>query len=225
MAGRGGVVLHWDHYIPLECRSKPTILRLTAGLTWEEAHEPLHKDIDSNKTCGVGPGLAFANSLLGRNPSLGLIGLVPCAVGATSIDEWKRGSFLYNQLLKRAEAALQDGGQIRALLWYQGENDTVNKLDAELYKMRLKEFFIDIRADLASPTLPIVQVALASALGPYLDTVRKAQLGINLPNVTCVDAKGLQVKENDRVHLTTSAQVRLGKMLADGFLRIAPTLD
>ncbi|XP_022865938.1 probable carbohydrate esterase At4g34215 [Olea europaea var. sylvestris] len=218
MAGRGGVKnRNWDHIIPPECSSKPTILRLTATLMWEEAHEPLHEDMDPNKTCGVGPGLAFANSLLGRNPSIGVIGLVPCAFGGSSIEQWKRGSKLYNRLIKRAEAALLDGGQIRALLWYQGENDTINKSDAELYKMRSEEFFIDIRTDLASPTLPIVQVALASALGPYIDIVRKAQLGIDLPNVTCVDAKGLELME-DGVHLKTSAQVCLGKMLADAFL-------
>ncbi|CAA3005934.1 Hypothetical predicted protein, partial [Olea europaea subsp. europaea] len=61
------------------------ILPLTARLMYEEAYKPLHRDIDPNKTCGVGSGLAFVNSLLGRNPSLGVIGLVHCAACATSI--------------------------------------------------------------------------------------------------------------------------------------------
>ncbi|CAA2990177.1 Hypothetical predicted protein [Olea europaea subsp. europaea] len=107
--------------------------------------------------------------------------------------QWKRGSELYNRLLTRAYAALQDGGKIRAILWYQGET---------------------------SPALPIVQVALASDVGRYFEVVREAQLGTELPNVVCVDAMGLEVKENDTLHLTTSAQVQLGKMLAIAFLRI-----
>ncbi|KAL2512615.1 protein of unknown function (DUF303) [Abeliophyllum distichum] len=127
--------------------------------------EPLHRDIDVARTCGVGPGMAFANSVLEKDPSLGVIGLVPCAVGGTNISEWRRGSVLYNQLIRRANAALQGGGVIRALLWYQGESDTAIHKDAELYKRRLVKFFDDVRSDLMSPILPVIQVALASGKG------------------------------------------------------------
>ena len=47
--------------------------------------------------------------------------------------------------------------------------------------------------------------------------MREAQKSINLPNVVCVDAKGLALKE-DNLHLTTDAQVQLGHMLADAYL-------
>ncbi|CAI9757895.1 unnamed protein product [Fraxinus pennsylvanica] len=127
-------------------------------------------------------------------------------------------------LSKGAKTALQDRGQIRALLQYQDESDTVNTSDVELYKTRLEAFFIDICTSLASQTHPIVLVASTSTLGPYLETVRKAQLGLNLPNVLCVDAKGLHVKFNDRGLLSTLSQVYVGKMLADAFLHIAPLL-
>ena len=63
----------------------------------------------------------------------------------------------------------------------------------------------------------IIQVAIASGDARYMEKVREAQLGINLPNVVCVDAKGLALKE-DHLHLTTEAQVKLGHMLADAFL-------
>ncbi|CAA3019549.1 Hypothetical predicted protein [Olea europaea subsp. europaea] len=221
MAGRGGVAKGtWDGCVPRECRPDPRILRLNANLVWEEAREPLHAGIDTSNPCGVGPGMSFANLVLERDPCLGVIGLVPCAFGGTNITRWKRGSELYNRLLTRAYAALQDGGKIRAILWYQGESDSTDETRAKMYKMRLIEFFLDIRRDLASPALPIVQVALASDVGPYFEVVREAQLRTELPNVVCVDAMGLEVKENDTLHLTTSAQVQLGKMLANAFLRI-----
>ncbi|PKU78321.1 putative carbohydrate esterase [Dendrobium catenatum] len=58
MSGRGGVTGNrWDHFIPPECQPSPDILRLSAGLRWKEAREPLHADIDSRKVCGVGPGM------------------------------------------------------------------------------------------------------------------------------------------------------------------------
>ncbi|CAA2986309.1 Hypothetical predicted protein [Olea europaea subsp. europaea] len=219
MAGRGGVANGtWDGWVPRERRPDPRILRLNANLVWEEAREPLHRGIDTNNPCGVGPGMSFANLVLERDPCLGVIGLVPCAFGGTNITEWKRGSNLYNRLLKRAYAALKDGGKIRAILWYKGESDSTDETRAKMYKTRLIEFFLDIRRDLASPALPIE--ALASDAGRYFDVVREAQLRTELPNVVCVDAMGLEVKKNDTLHLTTSVQVQLGKMLINAFLRI-----
>ncbi|XP_059636774.1 probable carbohydrate esterase At4g34215 [Cornus florida] len=225
MAGRGGVINGiWDGIVPPQCQPNPMILRLAAGLQWEEAHEPLHADIDFRTTCGVGPGMAFANDLLTKVPSFGVLGLVPCAVGGTKIDEWSRGTRLYNELLKRAGFALQDGGSIRAILWYQGEADTVTQHDAQVYKQKLESFFFDLRTDLKSPSLSIFQVALASGQGPYVETVREAQLSVSveLQNVVCVDAKGLPL-ESDELHLSTPAQVRLGEMLADAFLQSIPS--
>ncbi|XP_049398763.1 probable carbohydrate esterase At4g34215 isoform X2 [Solanum stenotomum] len=228
MSGRGGVFnqtsssgtvnLTWDGIVPPECQPNPSVLRLNGGLTWVEAHEPLHKDIDVNKTCGVGPGMSFANELKMDDPDIGVIGLVPCAIGGTNITQWVRGGWLYNEMIRRTKVALQGGGTIRGMLWYQGESDAIDLDDAKLYKGRLKKFFKDVRRDLELPTLPIVQVALATAPGPYMEVIRKAQLGINLPNVRCVDAKGLPIGP-DLLHLTTPAQVQLGKMLANAFLQ------
>ncbi|OWM80687.1 hypothetical protein CDL15_Pgr006717 [Punica granatum] len=212
MAGRGGVtndtatgVTTWDGIVPPDCRPNPSILRLAANLTWMEAREPLHSDIDYNKTNGVGPGMAFVHAILrAAKLEFGLVGLVPCAVGGTKITEWQRGTVLYDQMTRRAQAALRGGGRIRAVLWYQGESDTLEREDAELYKRRLEGLFVDLVADLQSPGLPIIQVALASKVGPYTETVRAAQLGISLPNVRTVDAMGLPL-EPGGLHLTTPA--------------------
>ncbi|KAM3342524.1 putative carbohydrate esterase [Capsicum galapagoense] len=231
MSGRGGVVNHgqngmvnetWDGVIPPECQSNLNILKLNAGFQWVEAQEPLHQDIDLGKVCGVGPGMSFANSVLKRDPNIEVIGLVPCAIGGTNISEWARGGVLYNHMIRRTEAALQGGGKLQGLLWYQGESDTQSLEDAKLYRFRLKRLFKNVLHDLQSPSLPVIQVALASSLGPYMEQIRKAQVGINLPNVRTVDAKGLPVGM-DYVHITTLAQVQLGQMLADAFLQTQTT--
>ncbi|XWS21245.1 hypothetical protein CRYUN_Cryun30bG0038900 [Craigia yunnanensis] len=228
MAVRGGVandtstgIPTWDGVVPPQCQPNPSIFRLSADLAWVRAREPIHVDIDAGKTNGIGPGMSFANAVLTKDPNFGLVGLVPCAIGGTNISEWQKGEFLYEQLVKRAQRALQSGGVYRAMLWYQGESDTINQEDAELYKGRLKRFFNDLRSDLHAPMLPIFQVALASGKGPYIEEVREGQLKIGLPNVKCVDAKGLPL-EPDGLHLTTPAQVKLGDMLADAFLRFIP---
>uniref|UniRef100_A0A0D9W1L6 Sialate O-acetylesterase domain-containing protein n=1 Tax=Leersia perrieri TaxID=77586 RepID=A0A0D9W1L6_9ORYZ len=220
MAGRGGVVgSHWDGIVPPDCAPNPSILRLTADLRWEQAHEPLHAGIDYNRTCGVGPGMAFANALLrsGRAGAVAALALVPCAVGGTRMAEWARGSDLYSDLVRRARVALETGGRIGAVLWYQGESDTVRWADANEYGRRMAMFVRDLRQDLAMPHLLLVQVGLASGLGQYTETVREAQKGIKLRNVRFVDAKGLPLQDG-HLHLSTQAQVQLGHMLAQAYL-------
>ncbi|CAI9267093.1 unnamed protein product [Lactuca saligna] len=223
MSGRGGVVNDtWDNYIPPESYPNLAILRLSADLNWQLATEPLHRDIDTAKACGVGPGMAFASSLLRMDSSVGVVGLVPCAVGGTNISQWARGGELYKQLIRRAEAALEGGGTIQGMLWFQGESDTVNREDAESYKTRLQNFYLHVRADLLLPVLPIIQVALASGEGEYVEMVREGQLGMDLVNLRTVDAKGLSL-EPDVLHLTTPSQFSLGHMLANAFLQTRPS--
>lgn len=163
MAGRGG-------NIPPECRPNPSILRFTANLDWKVAREPLHVDIDVGKVCGVGPGMAFANKIVRSHGSgTGIIGLVPCAVGGTSVNKWGKGSRLYGQLVKRGSEALKDGGgTIGAILWYQGESDTLNKEDAETYEGKVVKLIEDLRLDLNLPSLPFIQVFVSLQLFTYL---------------------------------------------------------
>lgn len=173
MSGRGGVVNDtWDGVVPPQCRPDPRVLRLNAALAWEEAREPLHRDIDVDKTCGVGPAMSFSNLAMRRDPGIGVIGLVPCAIGGTNISEWRRGGHLYNELLRRAQAALQGGGGlIRAVLWYQGESDTKDREDARLYERRLKSFFEDVRSDLLSPVLPVIHVQITIVVFEHITYV------------------------------------------------------
>ncbi|KNA20437.1 hypothetical protein SOVF_052450 [Spinacia oleracea] len=166
MSGRGGIIKYsetdqkWDGVVPPECQPHPSILRLSAQLLWEQAEEPLHADIDTRKVCGVGPGMPFAHTLTEREG--GTLGLVPCAVGATAISEWARGTPLYNSMVKRAKAAVvkgwDDESVIKGLLWYQGESDTLTERDAAAYEGRMVKFICNVREDLHLPLLPIIQV-------------------------------------------------------------------
>lgn len=250
MAGRGGVDDgKWNKFVPPQCKPDPAILRLTARFKWVLAEEPLHADIDVDHVCGVGPGMAFANEVIkSRSPGTGAIGLVPCAVGGTKISRWAWGLPLYNQMVTRAWEAVKGGGTVRAVLWYQGESDTVVQSDAEAYRAHMEALINNLRADLNNPNLLIIlvycthrhddvpayfvwlldvdncelfvlwiKVAIGSGEGKFVETVRAAQLGIRLPNVKCVDAKGLDLK-NDHLHLTTTSQVKLGMMLAQAYL-------
>ena len=165
MAGRGGVHhRRWDGVVPPEGTPDPSIQRLSASLDWEEAREPLHADIDTTKTCGVGPGMVFARAVLpclqedalGEGARTG-IGLVPCAVGGTAIREWARGERLYEQMVCRARVAA-GYGEIEVVLWYQGESDAESDAATAAYRRNIEGLIANVRADLGMPQLPFIQV-------------------------------------------------------------------
>ncbi|KAH0694334.1 hypothetical protein KY285_021431 [Solanum tuberosum] len=225
MAGRGGVIKKivggnitkvWNGFVPQECKPNHKIIRLNVAQKWEEAHEPLNYGIDCLTSCGLGPGMAFANEILKKDSNFGVIGLVPCARGGTSLDKWRSGTHPYDELVKRAKNAEKSGGIIRGLLWYHGESDVKGGNGYKHYKINLEKFIHDFRSDLNSSNLPIFQVILPYPKkpfkGPYIEEVRAAQLAINISNVIKIDAKGLEIGP-DGIHLTTSAQVQLGHIL------------
>ncbi|KGN46153.1 probable carbohydrate esterase At4g34215 [Cucumis sativus] len=238
MAGRGGVSLDpttdkmvWDGYIPLECESNDSIFRLNADMVWEQAHEPLHWDIDVVKTNGIGPGMAFANELLAiGGKRIGAIGLVPCAIGGSHLKEWVKGTNRYDNLVERIRASEKNGGTVQGILWYQGESDAAVEEEAMCYERELTKFFIDLRADTNHPELPIILVKLVTHdffLSPnisFKEEVCNALEAVThrLPNVTMVDGPmavgnfddGLN---EDKGHLNVKSEVKLGKMFAHSF--------
>lgn len=252
MSGRGGVEknatgwIYWDGVVPPECQPDPLIFRLDANLTWVQAKEPLHEGIDAKRINGVGPGMPFAHELLRLRPDYGTIGLVPCALAGSSIDRWQRGTALYDRLMLRANASVQGGGKIQGILWQQGGSDSGSLDDASAYKPKLSKFFHDLREDLKSPDLVILQVdfsfvmplssivhfnaaaqkpclllfyqiAIAPGKKPFTSLVRSAQFTVTDPDIRTADTAGMPV-EWDNVHLTTQGQIQLGKLLASRFL-------
>ncbi|XP_019153152.1 PREDICTED: probable carbohydrate esterase At4g34215 [Ipomoea nil] len=228
MAGRGGVVARmvdgeririWDGRVPAESHRNPAVFRFSEHFEWELAQEPLHQGIYCNKTCGVGIGMAFANRLLELEPDFGVIGLVPCAAGGTSLVNWTSDTYYpYKIFLSRTRTAIKKGGILRAVLWYQGESDSKFYDVGKSYRKNLETLFRKMRSDLLSPTLPFFQVIIPHPKppfkGPFTEDVRKAQTEIDIPNVIKVDADGLPMGP-DGIHLTTEGYVRLGTMLAE----------
>src|SRR5690554_3300208 len=62
---------------------------------WLIAKEPVHRD---KEFAGVGLCMSFADYLSKKYNME--IGLIPCAVGGSSLDEWAPGEKLYNEAVK-----------------------------------------------------------------------------------------------------------------------------
>jgi hypothetical protein len=198
---------------------------------WYVARHPLHlvgdaKAFDGADNAGVGPGLAFAESLLARD-SEARIGLIPCAVGGTSIELWQKGGKLYEEALRRARLALKTTapakGRIRGMLWLQGEANA-NEKDLPRHEARLLKLVDDMRADLEMPELPFIACTIGEMRSDARAVNRAAmnEILLALPSkrlrTACVDARDLKTHIGDFVHFDAAAQKQIGRRCAARFI-------
>jgi sialate O-acetylesterase len=154
---------------------------------WLVAEEPLHTRVDAKDRAywfenelkqpepfsgeklreylatrdrGTGLGLPFAVEMVRRTGVP--IGLVPCALGGTNMDQWSpalkdRGSdVLYGALLRRARAV---GGRVKGVLWSQGQSDAYPER-SPAFAAKFTNFVAALREDLAAPELPFYFVQI-----------------------------------------------------------------
>ncbi len=128
----------------------------------------------------------FGRVLRDSMPSL-TVGLVVNARGATSSGQWVPGTSYYNETVARARAV--PSGNLRGILWHQGEWDLGNPLR---YIGNIVTIVRGLRTDLGQSGLLFV----AGELGPV---IRDGEEGINqvlhtlpdsLDNVAVVSAEG-----------------------------------
>lgn len=213
MAGRGIFRSNEDS------ASFDNIYSLDKDSVWKIAQNPLHWD---KAEAGVGMGISFGHHLSTIMNDTVTIGLVPCAAGGTSIEQWLDNSYfgftgnfnIYDNLISRAKKASQSG-QIIGMIWHQGEsNATVTK--SVKYEERLHTLFKRIRKDLKIADMPIV----AGELGHFLEKNKSCSywqvinqaiynLKKTLPNYDVVTANGLNPNP-DNTHFNTQSQIVLG---------------
>lgn len=216
MAGRG-VLAEED------TSRHPRVFVLSGDNAWVQAADPLH--FDKPDLVGVGPGLAFGKAMADANPELA-IGLIPAAVGGSSIRQWLPGadhpqtnSRPWDDALRRTYRVLAlEGGALKGILWHQGESDGGGLEDAEAYKMRLDDLVQRFRDDFHDPDLPFIAAMLSpfyEELEPHARIVNSAIKGLpdRVSNTAVVSGDGLTPKE-DGIHLNAGSARELGRRFA-----------
>lgn len=194
---------------------------------WYLARHPVHvvgdaRTFKGHDNAGVGPGLAFAESMAAAD-SQAAIALVPCAVGGSSIKLWQKGAKLYDDALRRAKLALQTTApvkaRIRGAIWLQGEANA-NPEELAVHADRLRAVIEALRADLGQPELPFVACTIGEMkpepLLTNLQAMNEVLLALpkSVPHTACVDARELKTHIGDSVHFDTTAQNEIGKRFA-----------
>lgn len=207
MAGRGKVE-------PQDRVENPHIFMLTKDLKWVPAKEPLHFD---KPAAGVGPGSEFAREILKADPNA-TIGLIPCAFGGTSLDQWKAGGGLYNSAIARTKEAMKQG-KLAGILWHQGESDSTNPKNVASYADRLSVMIGQLRKDLQADKVPVV---LGELIHGHKSNdsinVALAAAAKKIPLCALVSSEGLG---NKALHFNSADARKFGQRYAAEYLKLA----
>jgi len=205
MAGRGKIT-------PADQQTNPRIFMLDQACAWVPAKDPVH--FDKPKVAGVGLCSEFARCVAAKEPAA-KIGLVPCAFGGTSLDQWKPGSALYTNAVARMRIALKNG-HLAGILWHQGEADSAAPKVAA-YPTRFAAMIAQFRKDLGAENVPVMVGELGRfrpVSAPF--NAMLPQVAAVVPTCAIVSAEGLG-HGGDSLHFDTDALHLFGKRYFEAY--------
>lgn len=214
MAGRGKT----DSLSKIE---NPNILMLTEDGRWVPAIDPVHFD---KPVAGVGPGISFSQSMLAASKNKRIkIGLIPCAVGGTSINAWQKGAldkftktYPYDDAIKRVRTAAKYG-TVKGIIWHQGESDN-SKEKSIGYIDKLYIVISNFREDIGED-IPFVAGEIGHFKKVNLINTMIKNLPSKISNSEVVSAEGLW-HIGDGTHFNAESARILGIRYAEAMQRL-----
>ena len=163
---------------------------------------------------GENPARSFAATMRAHNGRPVL--LVVNARGGSSISSWLKDApapadrpQYYSEAVRRTKQALQYG-ELKAILWHQGESDS-DSTRAAAYLDRIQILASDLRADLCNgEAVPFIVGEIlqshdnAAIFNPVINQASEL-----IPNSACVSSEGL-VALPDNLHFDKESQIELG---------------
>lgn len=180
-------------------------------------HSSVRKSVREQQ---IGPAFIFSKTMhekTGRN-----ILLVVNAKGGTGLNSWLKGASqgYYSEAVRRAKQA-QEYGEIKAILWHQGENNSANPDD---YLVKLKGMVSDLRQDLGltAEDVPFIAGEIApwhrnrEIFNPVIH-----QVSDSIPNASWVSSEGAgMLRGESDPHFSRDGQLLMGKRYAEKVLEM-----
>lgn len=205
MAGRGKVE-------PQDQVENPNIFMLTKDLKWVLAKDPVHFD---KPAAGVGLCSEFARDVHKADPK-STIGLIPCAVGGSGLDQWQPSQGFYKTAVSRAKEAMKNG-TLAGILWHQGESDSKPERIAT-YPARFETMITQLRKDLGAENVPVLIGEVIPGHGNHdAVNVALAETAKKTSNAALVSSADLGKKQ---LHYDAADYRTLGKRYAEVFLKM-----
>lgn len=180
---------------------------------WQMMTEPIHFD---RSVAGVGPAASFAQAWCEANKNE-QIGLIPCAEGGSSIDEWKEEGALFRHAVSEAKFAMENS-ELIAILWHQGESDGLCGKYKNYYQ-KLNGLVHSFRKELGASEVPFIVGGLGDYLGKSgfgkscieYDLINKELHKYAENNKNCYFVTGEKLYSNpDGIHINAESQRRFG---------------
>lgn len=196
-----------------------SIFLLNSNEEMEIAQLPLNQYSNIRKNISLqklGLSWSFAKNMVRKNKKP--IGLVVNARGGSSIQEWSKGSYLYQKTMERIKNS-QKYGKIKGILWHQGESNCIgtDKISANEYKILLRKLLEDLRKEFDNENLPIIIGELGQWGWAEQNDINEFNKMLNeLANemhfVACVSSDNLtaMLPGTCDPHFGTEAQLELG---------------
>ncbi len=191
---------------------------------WQPLRDPVVFDrpmfgADKMGTCsGVGPGSGFAAAYAEAYDEK--IGLIPCADGGTSLEDWRIDGQLFLHAFYQAKLAM-NVSEIAGILWHQGEGDSGTVEKASSYKDRFLTMIDEFRGRLGLQ-IPVV----VGELGDFLDRRPIAHWRIvneqlraiadERADMALVSSAGLRDR-GDNLHFDAASQREFGRRYFDAY--------
>lgn len=181
---------------------------------------------DANPKCG--PLMSFGSNLVASFKNFDIL-LVNSAKGSTAIEQWAKGTSLYDGMIQRAQAALAaapEGSFIAGFVWQQGESNTASEASAAGWVAQFKALVQNVRADLEIADLPVVMIGLGpyDAFGSAWPQLRFAQQYMALPPDTAY-VKTFDLPNGESADwINTDSVLAIGVRAADAMKSMLPRI-
>lgn len=195
---------------------------------WQMMAEPLNFD---RHISGVGPAASFAQAWTEDHPGES-IGLIPCAEGGSSIDDWKIDGLLTRHAIAEAKFAMETS-ELVGILWHQGESDSYGER-YKTYEDKLLSIFKHLKEELNAPDIPII----IGELGHYLGEVGFGKSAVEYKQINQILSKVAQTEKNcyfvtakgltanpDGIHIDAISQRKFGLRYYEAFSKQKHVFD
>ncbi|MBQ8407660.1 MAG: sialate O-acetylesterase [Clostridia bacterium] len=167
MAGRGSLTAAK----PLDtCGGKLKVLR---NGRWQTMYRPVNPDRPFSGTCLAE---SFAKAYSDEHTGIE-VGIIPCADGGTTLDQWQEGGLLFDNAVYCARLAMRTSHLV-GILWHQGEGDC-HETKYPVYLEKITAMMAALRRELNAEDVPIV----VGGLGDFLKDMTTAPALANYPHV------------------------------------------
>ena len=187
---------------------------------WQTMFRPVNPDRPFSGTCLAE---SFAKAYSDDHPDVE-VGIIPCADGGTELNQWQKGSLLFDNAVYQTKLALRTSHLV-GILWHQGEGDCAESKHP-LYLEKITKIMAALREELDAEDIPLIVGGLGDFLkdktgSPALANytfVNEAlkQFSAATPCTAFVGAEGL-TSNPDNLHFNRQSLDAFGLRYYDAF--------